>query len=104
MVNRLNLIRNTEIILISSNHNEVDMMLSRLKVSEETCDLLWLKDSRRTFDYLRSRGLYEGNELGSQARIFVLSENFPEIDGIKNILQSDHRFVDYPIYQFAMNT
>lgn len=79
------------------------MMLSSLKVSEETCDLLWLKDSQRTFDYLRSRGLYKGNELGSRARIFILGKNFPEIEGIISLLQSDHRLLGYPVYRFALN-
>ncbi len=103
MVGKRDLIRNTEIVLISSSLTEVDMMVSNLKVSEETCDLIWLRDSRRTFDYLSSMGLYKGKQFGGQARMFILGENFPEIDPILNLLQCDHRFLSYPVYQFAMN-
>lgn len=83
------MLKNLEIILISSSTADAQWIINTLKRSELNNELIWIKDTDRAFDYLSSQGLYSGKALTQCNKVFVLDNNFPEAESIKGLIKSN---------------
>ena len=74
---------NYEIVLISNNTEDAQWILKALKRSQLNNELIWLKDTDRTFDYINSNGLYSGKEINGYTKVFIIDCFFPQEEKIR---------------------
>ena len=92
---------NYEIVLISNNTEDAQWVLKALKRSDLNNELIWLKDTDRTFDYINSDGLYAGKKLTAYTKVFIVDDRFPEAEKIKGHIAANPQLKDCEQYSLA---
>lgn len=77
-----------EIILISRHQEEARWLVEVLKNSGLNNELIWLKDYQRTVDFINGTGLYDGNKLTINRKVFVINSDFEQYYSVKHMLEN----------------
>ncbi|MEQ8472388.1 MAG: hypothetical protein RIC35_14440 [Marinoscillum sp.] len=95
------MLKNHEIVLITSNAKDAQLFINALKRTEINNELIWIKDTDRAFDYLTSQGLYSGKTLTRCNKVFILDETFPEAESVRGLIRSNERLKDCQVLNLS---